>query len=167
VGAIAGIKWVLMQRYQPRMAPAWSFFVWRNELLTGLYDAVVIPLLEKLLGTPFINMYLRGLGVKIGKQVYIESPNFTEFDLITIGNQAALNRECIIQTHLFEDRIQKMSTIKIGDDCSIGKMSVVLYDTQMQAGSTLGNLSLLMKGEILPAHSHWQGIPAQPTQNNK
>jgi hypothetical protein len=31
----------------------------------------------------------------------------------------------------------------------------------MEPGATLGDLSLLMKGETLPAWSQWQGIPAQ------
>jgi hypothetical protein len=38
-------------------------------------------------------------------------------------------------------------------------MAVVLYDSEMQAGSSIGPLSLLMKGETLPSHSRWMGIP--------
>jgi hypothetical protein len=38
---------------------------------------------------------------------------------------------------------------------------LVLYDTLMEEGSSLGSLSLLMKGEVLPADTHWQGIPAR------
>ena len=30
----------------------------------------------------------------------------------------------------------------------------------MKAGSELGDLSLLMKGETLPAETRWEGIPA-------
>jgi hypothetical protein len=33
----------------------------------------------------------------------------------------------------------------------------------MQRGSTLGSLSVLMKGETLPAMSRWRGIPSEPT----
>ncbi len=29
----------------------------------------------------------------------------------------------------------------------------------MEEGATLGPLSLLMKGEVMPAGSHWHGIP--------
>jgi hypothetical protein len=38
-------------------------------------------------------------------------------------------------------------------------MAVVLYDTRMEDGAVLGPLSLLMKGEIMPARSRWHGIP--------
>jgi hypothetical protein len=41
-------------------------------------------------------------------------------------------------------------------------MAVVLYGTEMKQGSSLGPLSVLMKGEVLPAFSHWIGIPTRP-----
>jgi hypothetical protein len=41
---------------------------------------------------------------------------------------------------------------------------VVLYDTEMQAGASIGPLSLLMKGEVLPPHSRWLGIPTAPVE---
>lgn len=55
----------------------------------------------------------------------------------------------------------KMSNLRIGDDCSVGPMSVVLYDSEMRDGARLGGLSLLMKGEILPARTDWEGSPAR------
>ena len=41
-------------------------------------------------------------------------------------------------------------------------MAVVLYDTDIKRGASLGPLSLLMKGETLPADSRWAGIPSEP-----
>ena len=38
-------------------------------------------------------------------------------------------------------------------------MSVVLYDSEMKQGSSIGTLSLLMKGETLPEKTRWIGIP--------
>ena len=53
----------------------------------------------------------------------------------------------------------KSSALKVGDGCTIGNMSVVLYDTQMEPGAVLGPLSLLMKGEMMPQGCRWHGIP--------
>jgi hypothetical protein len=36
-----------------------------------------------------------------------------------------------------------------------------LYGTEMKHGSSLGPLSVLMKGEVLPAFSRWSGIPTR------
>jgi acetyltransferase-like isoleucine patch superfamily enzyme len=58
----------------------------------------------------------------------------------------------------------KMSNINIGPRARVGAGSLVLYDTVLGEGAALGDLSLLMKGETLPAHSRWEGIPAQPAE---
>lgn len=155
-------KWVLVGRYRPGEKPLWSTFVWRNELVNALHEHLAGPfLVTAITGTPFIAWYLRLLGAHIGRRVYIETSDFSEFDLSRIGDEAALNTDCTIQTHLFEDRIMKLSGVDIGTQCSVGAGSLVLYDTRMAEGARLGPLSLLMKGELLPAKTMWSGIPAR------
>jgi acetyltransferase-like isoleucine patch superfamily enzyme len=105
---------------------------------------------------------MRMMGCDIGRWVFLETTLFSEFDLVRIGDRAALNVGSTIQPHLFEDRIMKSDSIVVGDGCSVGNMAVVLYTTEMQNGSSLGPLSVLMKGEGLPASSRWYGIPTQP-----
>src|SRR5439155_23026453 len=124
-------------------------------------EFLITPLvLESLLGTPFLPMYFRLLGAKIGKHVYTRTTGLIEFDLVEIGDRVALNDDCVLQTHLFEDRMLKASRLRIGNDCSVGAISVVLYDTEMQDGSRLDAISLIMKGETIPANTECMGIPA-------
>ena len=160
---VLAVKWLVVGRYRPIEKPLWNQFVWRSELVTSTYENLAAPLFaEALRGTPFLAMYLRLLGCKIGRRVYLGTTDITEFDLVTIGDDAALNRDCGPQTHLFEDRVMKISTVKIGARCVIGDGSIVLYDAEMQDDSTLGELSMVMKGETLPAGTHWEGSPARP-----
>jgi non-ribosomal peptide synthetase-like protein len=159
--AVVLTKNILMGTYNPVVKPLWSPYVWLNEAVNGVYESIAAPLLSPFLGTPFFAPFLRLLGAKIGKNAFIETSLFGEFDLVEIGDYAALNFDVVIQNHLFEDRIFKSSHLKIGDECSVGNMAVVLYDTEMENGSSIGPLSLLMKGERLPASSRWQGIPIQ------
>jgi non-ribosomal peptide synthetase-like protein len=155
-------KRVLIGTFRPTVKPLWSMFVWLNEVVNGVYETVGAPLLGPLLGTRFCAFWLRRLGCRIGRGVYLETTLFSEFDLVHIEDGAALNAGAIIQNHLFEDRIMKASVLRVGKDCSVGNMTVVLYDTDMQAGSSIGPLSLLMKGETLPPHTRWVGIPTAP-----
>lgn len=162
VNIVICLKWLLIGTYKKTEVAMWKPFVWYSELITSLYDSVVVVyLLEALTGTPFISHFLRNLGVKIGKNVFINTPYFSEFDLVTINDRVSLNRESIIQTHLYEDRIFKMSSITLESDVSVGDRSILLYGTLMKTHSTLDSLSLLMKGEILYPQSHWEGIPAK------
>src|SRR6266446_6288143 len=156
------LKWVLIGKYRSRVEPLWSVFVRRSELVTGLYETVMVPaLLGWLTGTPWIAPVLRLLGVKIGKRVWMGTTFITEFDLVDIGDDAAIGGATSLQTHLFEDRVMKMSTVKIGAGASVGPRSVVLYDAEVGAGASLDALSLVMKGESLPAASQWRGVPAR------
>jgi non-ribosomal peptide synthetase-like protein len=149
-------------RYQPCTKPLWSSFVWRNELITAMHESFAAPaLLNSLEGTPFLAPYFRLMGSRIGARVYLETTQITEFDLVDVGSDSSLNLTCTLQTHLFEDRVMKASTLRLGDGCTLGPWAVVLYDTEMNDGSSLGALSLLMKGEALPARTAWQGIPAR------
>jgi non-ribosomal peptide synthetase-like protein len=159
---VVAFKWLLIGRYKPGEHPLWNRFVWRTELVTSMHDNLADPfLLHMLAGTPLVSPYFRLMGAHIGKRVYMDTTDMTEFDLVRIGDEAILNDECTIQTHLFEDRVMKMSTVEIGPRCEIGSGSIVLYDTRMEAGSCLGDLSLLMKGEVLPAGTRWVGTPAR------
>jgi carbonic anhydrase/acetyltransferase-like protein (isoleucine patch superfamily) len=156
------VKWLLVGRYRPGEHPLWSTFVWRNELINALHEHLAGPfLVGALTGTPFLCWYFRLLGARIGRRVYLETTDFTEFDLARIGDEAALNADCTVQTHLFEDRVMKMSHLDIGPQCSVGAGSLVLYDARMEPASRLGMLSLLMKGEVLPAGTSWAGNPAR------
>ena len=159
---VVAMKWGLMGRYRPSEKPLWCSFVWRTELVTAIHEDLATPwLLQMCLGTPLIPWFFRLMGAKIGKGVCMETICLTEYDLISIGDRACFGADATLQTHLFEDRVMKMSTVDVGPGCSVGTDAVVLYDTRMEAGAVLGDLSLLMKGETLPAGTHWQGSPAQ------
>ena len=157
----AGIKDMLIGRYEPTVKPLWSKFVWLNELVNGVYEGIAAPVLQPLLGTPFAVWGLRLMGCRIGRHVFVDTTLFSEFDLAQIGDYAAVNHGATIQTHLFEDRIMKSDRLEIADGASVGNMAVVLYDTKMRLGSWLAPLSVLMKGETLPPLSRWYGIPTQ------
>ncbi|MGC1390853.1 MAG: Pls/PosA family non-ribosomal peptide synthetase [Bacteroidales bacterium] len=155
-------KTALIGKYKTDAKPLWSTFVWRNEFINSISENLVYPFFEFIfLGTPFAPVYFRIMGCKIGKKVFMETTEITEFDLVTIGNESALNYGCTIQTHLFEDRVMKMSDVNIGKTCTIGPLSVILYDTKMHDHSLLQGLSLIMKGETLPENTHWHGSPCQ------
>lgn len=164
VGVLVGLKWVLLGKLKPLTKPIWDPFIWKNDVIEYSYNYYINPhFTNKVLGTPFALWVHRCLGTKAGKRVFTDSAEFSEFDLITIGDDVCINAETILQTHLYEDRIFKVSNVTIGSGCNIGTGSIVLYNTLMEENADLGSLSLLMKGERLPENTQWAGIPAQST----
>jgi non-ribosomal peptide synthetase-like protein len=162
---VIGLKWLVIGRYRPTNQPLWSLFVWRTELVTSTYENLAAQtLLAPLRGTPWLNMYLRALGCRIGKRVFTDTTDITEYDLVEVGDDAALNEGAGLQTHLFEDRVMKVSGLQIGARATVGSMAIVLYDAVIEDDAQLGDLSVLMKGETLPAGTSWEGSPARPAR---
>jgi non-ribosomal peptide synthetase-like protein len=163
--AVVLVKWAVIGRYRPFERPLWSTFLWKLEFVNALFEFFATPLaLDALQGTPLLPWYLRLLGARIGRRVYVATTGFLEWDLVKIGDRTVLNQECILQTHLFEDRVMKGARLRIGADCEIGAQSIVLYDTEIHDGARVGALSLVMKGEMLPANSAWVGSPLSSNQ---
>ena len=50
----------------------------------------------------------------------------------------------------------------VGKGVTVGAGSTVLYDTVVSDYARLGPLTLVMKGEQIPANSEWVGAPAEP-----
>ena len=155
------IKWLSIGRYKTKTAPMWTTFVWLSEAVTSVYESLAVPnLLNLLRGTPLLPFFLRLFGVKIGKNVFLNTTDFTEFDCVKIGDRSELNNWSGPQTHLFEDRIMKIGKVNIGNDVCVGPRSIILYDTYIENNVTLGSLSLVSKGENLPTGTRWAGSPA-------
>lgn len=156
------LKWLVAGSYKAQQHPMWTFKVWKSEAITTTYEALAIPyFLEYLKGTPWLPIALRLLGVKIGKRVWMNTADVTEFDMVRIGDDTALNDDCGPQTHLFEDRVMKVGTVKIGARCSIGARSIILYDSEIGDDVRLEALALVMKGEQLADHTSWTGSPVK------
>jgi len=170
-GAVAGgmatvAKWVIVGRTRAVEYPLWSSFVWRNEVVDSFVELVAAPwFANAAAGTPVLNLWLRSLGARIGKGVWCETYWLPEADLVTLGDGATVNRGCVLQTHLFHDRVLSMSTVTFGPGATLGPHGIVLPAAALGAGATIGPVSLVMRGEGVPAGTRWAGNPIAPWQN--
>ncbi|GAA1705750.1 non-ribosomal peptide synthetase [Kribbella yunnanensis] len=169
-GAVAGgmatvAKWVIVGRTRAVEYPLWSSFVWRNEVVDSFVELVAAPwFANAAAGTPVLALWLRSLGAKIGKGVWCETYWLPEADLITLGDGATVNRGCVLQTHLFHDRVLSMSTVTFGPGATLGPHGIVLPAASVGAGATIGPVSLVMRGEGVPDGTRWAGNPIAPWQ---
>jgi non-ribosomal peptide synthetase-like protein len=161
---VVALKWLLMGRYRKRSSPMWTSFVWLSEGVTNLFEGIAVPnFMRYLRGTPWLPVAFNLLGCHIGKGVYMDTTDITEFDCVYIGDYSELNALTCPQTHLFEDRVMKIDDVRIADRVYLAPRSAVLYSAEVGSGAWLGPLTLVMKGESIPAASKWSGCPAAPT----
>ena len=162
---VAVLKWLLLRRYRKCSVPMWTPFVWLSEAVTNLYEGIAVPnFMRYLRGTPWLPVALNLLGSRIGRGVYLDTTDITEFDCVTIGDYSELNALACPQTHLFEDRIMKIDHVRIGSRVYMGPRSAVLYSAVVGDNAKLGALTLVMKGEHIPAATAWRGCPAAPAR---
>ena len=156
-------KWLLVGRIRAGEQPLWSSFVWRNEVADSFVELLAAPWMARAAsGTPVLNAMLRLLGSRIGRGVWCESYWLPEADLISLGDGATVNRGCVVQTHLFHDRIMQMDRVDLDDGATLGTHCVTLPASSIGAGSTVGPASLVMRGDRIPAGTRWQGNPIAP-----
>ncbi|MDQ0603076.1 non-ribosomal peptide synthetase-like protein [Streptomyces canus] len=166
-GAVAGLvsvvaKWLLVGRHRSGEHPLWSGFVWRNELADTFVEVVAVPWLAgSVPGTPLMTAWLRGLGARIGRGVWVESYWLPETDLVTLEDGATVNRGCVLQTHLFHDRILRTDTVVLREGATLGPGGIVLPGSTIGARTTLGPASLVMAAESVPDDTRWLGNPIE------
>ncbi|MFF4313678.1 Pls/PosA family non-ribosomal peptide synthetase [Streptomyces sp. 900105755] len=166
-GTVAGLvsvlaKWALVGRHRSGEHPLWSSFVWRNELADTFVEVLAVPWLAgSVPGTPVLTAWLRGLGARIGRGVWVESYWLPETDLVTLEDAATVNRGCVLQTHLFHDRILRTDTVVLREGATLGPGGIVLPGSTIGARTTLGPASLVMAAESVPDDTRWLGNPIE------
>jgi non-ribosomal peptide synthetase-like protein len=167
-GVLAGLiavvaKWALVGRIGVSDQPLWSSFVWRNELADNFVELVAAPwFAETWLGTAPLNVWHRAMGSRVGRGVWCETYWLPEADLIVLGDASTVNRGCVVQTHLFHDRVMSMDVVRLDAGATLGPQGVILPAAEIGAQATVGPASLVMRGESVPAHTRWQGNPIAP-----
>ncbi|UOT08258.1 amino acid adenylation domain-containing protein (plasmid) [Rhodococcus opacus] len=167
-GAVAGAvaaaaKWIVVGRIGVVEHPLWSSFVWRNEVSDAFVETVAAPWFARAAtGTAVLNLWLRAMGASIGRGVWCETYWLPEADLVTLGDGATVSRGCVVQTHLFHDRIMSMDTVTLGAGATLGPHSVALPASAIGPGATVGPASLVMRGDRVPDSTRWQGNPIAP-----
>jgi len=168
VGALAAAiatvaKWLLVGRLRPGNHPLWCSLVWRNELADTFVEVVAAPWFARpATGTWVLNVWLRAMGARIGRGVWCETYWLPEADLIDLRDGATVNQGCVVQTHLFHDRMLSMDTVTLRAGATLGPNSVVLPAAVLGKHSTVGPVSLVMRGEVVPDKTRWIGNPIAP-----
>ncbi|TWE11325.1 Pls/PosA family non-ribosomal peptide synthetase [Rudaeicoccus suwonensis] len=156
-------KWLLIGRIRAGEHPLWSTFVWRNELADTFVEMLAAPWLARSApGSPVLVWWLRSMGARIGKGVWCETYWLPEADLIELQDGATVGRGCVVQTHLFHDRVLSMDTVRLQRGATIGPHSVILPAATIGRHATVGPVSLVMRGEFVPDKTRWIGNPIGP-----
>ncbi|MEP6481679.1 MAG: Pls/PosA family non-ribosomal peptide synthetase, partial [Rhodoglobus sp.] len=162
-GVTSAAKWIFVGRIRVGEHPLWSSFVWRTEVSDTFVEMLAAPwFAQAAVGTPALNVWLRSLGAHVGTGVWCDTYWLPEADLAQLGDGSTVNRGCVVQTHLFHDRIMSMDTVTLDPGSTLGPHSVILPAARIGEHGTVGPASLVMRGEQVPVGSRWSGNPIGP-----
>lgn len=154
------VKWLIIGRFTPGQRTLFSTFVWRGELTDNFCEILAVPsLIRVAIGSPLYNFWARLMGTRIGKSVWCETWWLPEFDLITIGDRATVNRGTVLQTHLFHDRVMSLEPIEVEAGSSLGPNSFMLPGSSLGKRASVLPGSLVLRKDEIPHDSVWSGNP--------
>ncbi len=158
---VLGLKWGLLGRVREGIHPLYSCWISRWDFHYVAWDFIASGLLSSLEGTLLLPVYLRLMGMKIGKRVVFGDgfAHVVDPDMIEIGDGATV--KAAFQAHTFEDRVLKIGHIRIGAYSTLGTNTVPLYGADIGTHTFVASGSVIMKGETLPAWTSWEGNPAK------
>lgn len=133
----------------------WAFV---NSLVTFVRFAGNLELFRV---TPLLNLYYKGMGAKIGRDVIINSVIVYDPDLLEIGDNVVIGGDVVLMAHSGEGKYLHIRKVKIGNGASIGQSSTILCGAEIGEGAIVGAMSLVPKDFKVPPNSVYGGVPVR------
>jgi len=151
-------KWTMFGAMKADEYGLWSCWLQTYNMYQVIFAGNSSFYVPDILGSPIVVGWFRMMGASIGKNVFLYSTEFTEWDLVRIGDNVAFNVGVTMQPHTYEDRVFKMGDVVVEDGVTIHASSLLLPGTLMEEGAEILPLSLPFTGEQVAAGT-WQGNP--------
>ncbi len=154
-------NFVLRSRLIPWRGPYYSFGSLRWYIHNGLTYLVRYTFLEFMTPTPFCIMYFRWMGMKIGRDVQLNTSNISDPSLIEIGDRATIGGSATIIAHYATSGFLIIAPTRIGAGATIGLKATIM------GGVTIGDYAVILPNSVIlpktvvPAGEIWGGVPAR------
>jgi non-ribosomal peptide synthetase-like protein len=111
--------------------------------------------------TPFINLFHRLMGMKIGRRVQINTAVIGDSNLIEIGDDSIIGGDVTLVAHSAERGELVAQRVKIGKHVTVGLMTVIFPGCQIGDGAVLAANAVLQKNTMVGPDEVWGGVPAR------
>lgn len=152
-------KWLLLGRIKPGRYPMYGWFHMRWWLVSKIAANFPFPFFRN---TWVLRWFLRLMGARVSGSAYLGSFLLSDYDLITIHDDAAINTQARLSPHRFEDGFLILEPIVIGRGAVIGPRSAVSGGVTVAPYAELDALSLLPPGAHVEPGTLYRGSPAKP-----
>ncbi len=155
-----GAKRLLIGRYREGRHPAWGSFHLRHWIVVRM--AALIPW-RLLRGTALLDMVLRALGARVGREVHIHRGVDLArggWDLLEIGDAASCGRDVALRMVDLAAGHLVLGPVRLGDGATLDVRASVGPGCRVGRDGWLGAHACLADGAHLPDGERWEGVPA-------
>jgi acetyltransferase-like isoleucine patch superfamily enzyme len=117
--------------------------------------------LEFVTPTVFSQMYYRLMGMKIGRNVTLNSTAIADPSLIELEDGATIGGSANILAHYAQGGFLVIAPVKIGAGATIGMRAVIMGGVEVGPKAKVLANSFVLPNTKVPAGETWAGIPAQ------
>lgn len=120
-----------------------------------------LSFLDFICATPYLNLYYRLMGMKIGDNVTINTTAIADPSLIELGDGVTLGGSCSLMAHYAQGGFLVIAPVKIGARATIGLRAIVMGGVEVGEKAKVLAGSFVVPKTVIPAGETWGGIPAR------
>lgn len=117
--------------------------------------------------TPFINLFHRLMGMKLGKRVQINTAVIGDSNLIEIGDDTVIGGDVTLVAHSAERGNLVTGRVKIGSNVTVGLMAMVMPGCEIGDRAVIAANAFLPKNTKVAPGEVWAGVPAKKVADRK
>src|SRR5512137_16469 len=156
------VRWVTFATGTPvGRFPYLSMGAWRWASYNALTLLVRFAFVNWIRVTPFLPLYHRLMGARIGARVQINTAVLSDQNLITIGDDTVIGGDVTLVAHSAERGRLVTAPVTIGRDVTVGLMAVILPGCQIGDGAVIAAGAVLSKHARVGPGEVWAGVPAR------
>lgn len=111
--------------------------------------------------TPFLPLFHRLMGMRIGARVQINTAVIADQNLIAIGDDTVVGGDVTLVAHSVESGYLVTAPVSIGKRVTIGLMAVIMPGCEIGDGAVIAANAVLRKGTKIGPNEVWGGVPAK------
>lgn len=162
MAATAGLNALLPTRVRPQVGTYYRLAVVPWFLHNGLFYLVRFTFLPFVTFTPFGVLYLRAMGMTVGRRVVVNTELLSDVRLLTLGDHVVLGGSARVFAHHGGAGRLTIAPVVIGSRVTIGVGATVMGGCVVGDDATLLPHSVLLPGSQVGSGEVWGGVPARP-----
>lgn len=136
----------------------------------GVHNALTyIPryiFLEYMTPSPFNLLFYRMMGMKIGRNVQINTTHISDPCLIEIEDNVTIGGNVTLIAHYAQGGFLVIARVKIGRGATLGLRALIMGDVEIGEKAKILPNSVVLPKTVIPPGETWGGIPARKIELN-